>query len=276
MTGLDESQWSLSCALVLSDIHHTRHAPKTHFLKRPGLSILIDLDRLDEAEKLSSLFSIDRLNLLSFHQKDYGCFHKSQQAEPQYSSLAEYIRALAQQYDVIAPIAHIELLTFPRILGVNFNPLSVYRCLDEKGQLTFVVYEVHNTFGEAHSYIGKADSRGRVSLHEARKIFHVSPFFDVTGDYQLLHRQQNDHYSLIIRYRIEGALALTATLRGTIKSLTSLSIITSLIKTKQWPMRPWFAIHVEAAKLFFKKLRYISKPVAPAQSHSLSSTKDPR
>ena len=63
MTGLDESQWGSSCALVLSDIHHTRHAPKTHFLKRPGLSILIDLDRLDEAEKLSSLFSIDRLNL---------------------------------------------------------------------------------------------------------------------------------------------------------------------------------------------------------------------
>lgn len=276
MTGLDVSQGDPSCALVLSDIHHTRHAPKTHFLKRPGLSVLINLDRLDDADKLSSLFSVGRFNLLSFHQTDYGCFHKSQESGPQYSSLADYIRALAQQYDVKIPIERIELLTFPRILGVNFNPLSVYRCLDDKGQLIFVVYEVHNTFGEAHSYIGMADSQGRVSLHEAKKIFHVSPFFDVTGDYQLLHRQKNNQYSLIIRYRIEGALALTATLRGTIVSLTSASILTSLFKTKQWPMRPWFAIHVEAVKLFVKKLRYFSKPTAPAQSHSLSSAKDSR
>ena len=274
MTGLSDSHWGSSCALVLSDIHHTRHAPKSHFLRRPGLSLLIDLDRLDEAQKLSSLFSVDRFNLISFHQSDYGCFHKSQKSKPQYSSLAHYIRALAKDYNVTKPMARIELLTFPRILGVNFNPLSVYRCLDEDGQLCFVVYEVHNTFGEAHSYIGIADPQGRVSLHEAKKIFHVSPFFDVTGDYQLLHRQKNDHYSLIIRYRIKGALALTATLRGTIISLTSTSILTSLIKTKQWPMRPWFAIHVEAVKLFFKRLRYVSKPTAPTQSHSLSSAKD--
>ena len=274
MTGVAMDHRADACALVLSQIHHTRHAPKSHFLARPGLSILIDLDRLEEAKRTSWLFSVGRFNLLSFYETDYGCFHKSYKTPHKFQSLASYIRDLAKRCDVSSEIARIELLTFPRILGVNFNPLSVYRCLDEAGALLFVVYEVHNTFGEAHSYLGMSDIQGRASLHEASKIFHVSPFFDVKGDYQLFHRQHDDNYNLIIRYRIDGALALTATLRGKISALSTASIITSLLKTRQWPMRPWLAIHVEAAKLFFKRLTYFSKPPAPAEPHSLSSTKD--
>ena len=275
MTGATDIT-NAPCALVLSQIHHTRHGPKSHFLARPGLSLLIDLDRLDEAHKLSALFSVGRFNLLSFYETDYGCFHKSSDDNTGYPSLAAYIRGLARSYNVTVPLVKIELLTFPRIFGVNFNPLSVYRCLDDKGQLQFVVYEVHNTFGESHSYVGIGNKQGRVSLHEASKIFHVSPFFEVKGDYQLFHRQQGSHISVIIRYRIDGALALTATMRGIITNLTSRSVITSLAKTKQWPMRPWLAIHMEAAKLFFKRLSYFSKPSPPSQSHSFSSLKGPR
>ncbi|MDC1019988.1 hypothetical protein OAR27_01700, partial [Alphaproteobacteria bacterium] len=53
-----------------------RYGKPSHFLKRRGLSIWIDLDRLDEANKQSRLFSVGRFNLLSFHEKDYGAnFH---------------------------------------------------------------------------------------------------------------------------------------------------------------------------------------------------------
>lgn len=265
-----------ACALVTSQIHHTRHAPKPHFLARSGLSLLVDIERLDEAHRTSAFFSVGRFNILSFYERDYGCFHKSYETAHNHHSLGGYIRGLAAQYGVAQDIARIELLTFPRIFGVSFNPLSVYRCLDADGLLRFVVYEVHNTFGEAHSYVGIADNTGRVSLHEAKKCFHVSPFFDVKGDYQLLHRQTGRHYNLIIRYRIKGALALTATMRGEIKSLSGRAIFAALIQTRQWPLRPWFAIHLEAAKLFFKRLRLSSKPKPPLQPHSLSSAKGPR
>lgn len=277
MTHGGPVQADAACAMVTSQIHHTRHAPKPHFLARPGLSVLIDIDRLDEAHKMSRLFSVGRFNILSFYETDYGCFHNSHGEDTKHVSLAHYIRALATQYGVHKPIARIQLLTFPRIFGVSFNPLSVYRCLDKTGTLLFVVYEVHNTFGEAHSYVGVADETGRASLHDAAKIFHVSPFFDVTGDYQLFHRQDDTGaYRLIIRYRIDGALALTATMRGQIKQLSSALIIKSLIKTRQWPMRPWFAIHVEALKLFFKRMRFTTKPRPPVRSHSLSSAKGSR
>ena len=276
MNGESRANAQAACALVTSQIHHTRHAPKPHFLARLGLSILIDVERLDEAQQISALFSVGRFNLLSFYESDYGCFHKSQANPTKHASLGAYIRDLANQYGITSPIARIELLTFPRILGVSFNPLSVYRCLDASGALLFVVYEVHNTFGEAHSYVGRADEIGRTSLHEAKKIFHVSPFFDVRGDYQLLHRQKDSLFNLIIRYRIKGALALTATMRGHIIALSTRTIVTSLIATRQWPLRPWFAIHFEAAKLFFTRLRYFSKPTPPAHTHSPSSAKGPR
>ena len=274
MIGEQDTPTAQACALVISQINHTRHAPKKHFLARAGLSILIDLDRLEEANTQSYLFSVGRFNLLSFHETDYGCFHKLGTKARPHASLSAYIKDLAKSYGITGPFSRLELLTFPRILGVSFNPLSVYRCLDETGGLRFVVYEVHNTFGEAHSYVGIGDDKGRVSLHESAKVFHVSPFFDVTGDYQLLHRQQEQDYRLIIRYRINKALALTATLRGTVTQLSARSIITNLLKTRQWPMRPLLSIHIEALKLALKRLRFFSKPLPPKSSHSFSSTKE--
>lgn len=276
MTVQDGGLAQQPCALVTSQIHHTRHAPKPHFLARPGLSLLIDITKLDKANQQSRFFSVGRFNILSFFETDYGCFHKSYDKTHSYHSLSDYITGLAESVGITGPFARIELLTFPRIFGVSFNPLSVYRCLDASGKMVFVVYEVHNTFGEAHSYLGICDEAGRASLHEAVKCFHVSPFFDVTGDYQLFHRQAGTAYNLIIRYRIKGALALTATMRGTIIALHSWSIIKALFQTRQWPLRPWFAIHSEAVKLFIKRLSFISKPPPPSQSHSMSSVKGQR
>ena len=58
--------------LASSLITHTRHGTPSHFLSRSGLSILIDLDNLVLANTQSKLFSIDKFNLISFYQSDYG------------------------------------------------------------------------------------------------------------------------------------------------------------------------------------------------------------
>ena len=258
-----------ACHLVLSDIHHTRHTPRAHFLRRPGLSLLLDIDHMDIAHKQSALFSIGRLNLLSISPSDYGCFHKGYGAHhPPFNSLGDYIRSLATRYGVEEPLTKIDLLTFPRICGISFNPINVYRCFTADKRLAMVVYEVHNTFGELHSYIGLCHDDGSCNLHECAKIFHVSPFFDVQGEYQLSVKQRDNFYSLLIRYRRDQKPALTATLRGAIIPLTTTSIIKSMITQRQWPMRPWFAIHVEATKLFFKRIPFFTKPKPPVKPDS--------
>ena len=261
--------------LVLSKINHTRHAPKPHFLARPGLSILIDLDRMANTNRQSSLFSINRFNVLSFYERDYGCFHKAAHNDGlKAPTLADYIRNLAYHYGLKETLTQIDLLTFPRIFGVSFNPISVYHGYNDKGELKLLVYEVHNTFGDIHSYVALIeDDKTQNQLHHCQKMMHVSPFFEMDGHYLLSVRQRDDRYSLLIRYDKDKKPALTATLRGSVRPLSSINIVKSLITQRQWPLRPWFAIHLEAIKLFGKKLRFFSRPEPTPKQHSLSSAR---
>lgn len=252
-------------SLVPSTIIHTRHQPVSHRLERRGLSLLINLDRLDEAKRASRLFSIGRFNLLSFDERDHGPNHAAgRKVEP----LASYIRRIAAEVCPHQKVARVELLTFPRILGHVFNPISVYRCLDDDGATLMVVYEVRNTFGDMHAYIGINDD-----LHEASKVFHVSPFFPVEGGYKLKLRQDGDRINLAIRYNIKNKPALTATLRGNIKPLTSRAILGILIGMRLWPMRPLFSIHWEALKLWRKKVRFYRRPDPPGMNWSMARSK---
>ncbi len=65
----------------------------------------------------------------------------------------------------------------PRILGIGFNPITVYCAADKTGQIRMILYEVHNTFGDAHSYLGLLWPGWQGQLHRAEKKLHVSPFF---------------------------------------------------------------------------------------------------
>ena len=262
--------------LVLSEINHTRHAPRPHFLARPGLSLLIDLDQLNKANSQSAFFSVNRFNLLSFYERDYGCFHKAAHNDnlKNASNLADYVRLLADEYALKDKLSRIDLLTFPRIFGVSFNPISVYHGYNDKGELKLLVYEVHNTFGDIHSYVALIeDDKTKNQLHHCQKMMHVSPFFEMEGQYLLSVRQRDDNYSLLIRYDKDEKPALTATLRGKLEIISSKNILKALITQRQWPLRPWFAIHLEAVKLFGKKLRFFSRPEPAPKQHSLSSAR---
>ena len=250
-----------ACTLVLSQIHHTRHGTPSHFLRRKGLSIWIDLDDLDTANGQSTLFSVDRFNLLSFAQRDYGPnYRHSKPVE----SLAGYARRLAGELCPDVVIASVHLLTFPRVLGVAFNPVSVYVLRDGDGRDALLIYEVHNTFGDLHSYAGVPNYDGAV-LH-ATKLFHVSPFFPMDGEYRLMIRGggADGPVRLLMRYLSNGSARLTATLRGSPERMTTLGIVKSLCKTGQWPLRPLMSIHFEAVKLWIKKVPFYRRPEPPA------------
>lgn len=249
-----------ACQLVRSKIDHTRHGTPSHFLSRKGLSIWLDLDALPQAGRQSALFSIDRFNLLSFFQSDYGPnFRKKGEVQ----DLAAYARDLAREICPSEDVTRVHLLTFPRILGVAFNPVSIYVLRNAAGQDVAYIYEVRNTFGDMHSYVGPAD--GDASMIEADKIFHVSPFFPIKGGYRLRVRASNhdDRVVVLMRYEAGGLPKLTATLRGRREKLTNLSVAKSLLATGQWPLRPLVSIHVEALRLWLKKVPFFSRPVPP-------------
>lgn len=250
----------LACHLVRSRIDHTRHGTPSHFLTRKGLSIWIDLDRLSDAGRHSSLFSVDRFNLLSFYQSDYGPNFRCQ---GRVTPLASYARSLAREICPETDIASVHLLTFPRILGVAFNPVSIYVLRDRSGADAIYIYEVRNTFGDMHAYVGRVES-GQAIL-QAEKIFHVSPFFPVSGNYRLRFQAPDNGLSVrvLMRYSDAGMPRLTATLRGEREQLTNLGVIKALVATGQWPLRPLVSIHVEAARLWWKRVTFHRRPKPP-------------
>ncbi|MDB3891809.1 DUF1365 domain-containing protein [Alphaproteobacteria bacterium] len=248
-----------ACCLVPSIINHTRHGSPSHFLARRGLSIWLDLDNLPAANKLSALFSIGRFNLLSFFEGDYGPNFKSTMP-PQ--SLNSYARKMAAELIPDVTINSVHLLTFPRILGLAFNPVSVYVLRDRDGRDRLYIYEVRNTFGDMHSYIGTVEANG--AILESAKLLHVSPFFPLTGEYRLKIKADNDQpIRVLMRYLADGKPQLTATLRGDVEPLTNVGVLKSLVKTGQWPLRPLVSIHLEAAKLWMKKVPFFRRPEPP-------------
>lgn len=251
---------SPACQLVRSRIDHTRHGTPSHFLSRRGLSIWMDLDRLDEADAQSDLFSVDGFNLLSIRQADYGPnFQKDGPVTP----LADYARQLARDICPGVEMRSVHILTFPRILGFAFNPVSVYVLRDGSGDDRVVIYEVRNTFGDMHSYVGEV--RGGEAVLSAQKIFHVSPFFSVEGDYRLRMQADpaDDRVRVLMRYSVDGISRLTATLRGKREKLTNLSVFWALLATGQWPLRPLVSIHVEALRLWMKRVPFHTRPEPP-------------
>lgn len=244
-----------ACALVPSSIVHVRHGTPQHRLERKGLSIWVDLDQLDAADAQSPFFSVGRFNLLSFSPKDYGPNFKS---KAPYQNLAAYARSLASSVMPDQPIDQVMLLTFPRILGVSFNPISVYLCRHQ-GKDVLAIYEVRNTFGDMHSYIGRMDGDKAV-VHEVQKKLHVSPFFSMDGDYRLKINASADVMRLLIHYHQDKTPLLTATMRGNIIPLSSKAIVKEMFRAGQFPLRPLVSIHIEAVKLWLKRVTFFRRP----------------
>jgi uncharacterized protein len=74
------------------------------------------------------------------------------------------------------------LQAFPRVLGHAFKPVSFWYAHRADGSLAAIVAEVNNTFGERHCYLLPEPQYGQTML--AHKVFHVSPFCDVQGEYR--------------------------------------------------------------------------------------------
>ncbi len=257
--------------LVDSEIIHTRHGTPSHRLYRRGLSLWINLNRLDEADKSAWLFSVNKFNLVSFYEADFGCNHKSKRPQgAPVTPLKDYIISQISAHYPEATLKDIHILAFPRILGMAFNPISVYRCTTENGAGDIVLYEVHNTFGDSHTYFAISKTGHNDCQHDVAKSLHVSPFYDMEGEYRLGLKLKDSKLHLLVRYSHEMKTRLTATLVGTLYPLSSGQLLGFLCRHLHLPMRVWTAIHVEAVKLLLKGCRFYKRPEAETGPVSIS------
>ena len=205
------------------------------------------------------LFSRNRANLLSLHDRDHG-------GEPGEGRGAAWVREVLAARGLDACDGQVLLLAQPRVLGHVFNPVSFWLCHDREGALRVVIAEVNNTFGDRHSYICHHDDRRPIAPEDtlqARKIFHVSPFQEVAGDYSFNFDIDAGHVNIRIDYRA-GEGRLLATLTGSRRPATTSGLMAAMLRRPFGSRRVLGLIHWQALRLWWKGARYHPRPAPPA------------
>ena len=244
--------------LYVGKVMHARMKPVAHRFTYDVFSLLLDIDRLEDAARASAVFSVGRFNLLSFSEADHG----PRDGTP----LRAHVDALLHEAGLDAP-ARVLLLCYPRILGFTFNPLSVYWCYDAAGALVALVYEVRNTFGEMHTYVAPIRD-GEISeagVRQARdKIFYVSPFMDMAMRYHFRLLPPGDRIGLRILETDAKGPMLAATFSGEREPFTTRALVAACARLPLMTLKVVAAIHFEALRLWIKGLRLRPRPTPPA------------
>jgi uncharacterized protein len=245
--------------LYWGEVLHRRLRPRVNAFRYRVCFVALPMSRLGLAE--NRWFSINRFNLFSLHYRDYG---PGDGRHP-----LAWLRELLAAERLGAADGEIVLQTFPRVLGYVFNPVSFWHCFDRAGDVRAVVCEVNNTFGERHCYLlahpDGAPLRSGETLH-ARKVFHVSPFFPVAGDYRFRFRLGADRALARIDYHDAAGDLLHTSVSGSSRDWTARSFARTFAAHGWMTLAVIARIHYQALRLAAKRVRFFRKPAPPAQA----------
>jgi len=245
-------------------VNHRRLRPAQNAFSYGVFTLSIPMRARKRNPKLLNQHGVrdNRLGLFSFFDKDYGFSHAD--------SLA-WVEQILQDNQVPHVDGEIWLQTFPRLLGYVFNPVSFWICTRADGQVQAVLAEVNNTFGERHCYLLHKDSGEALRSGEtisSKKVFHVSPFCDVRGEYRFrfLFPQDSSSGKRSV-YRIElhedGQPLINTSISGTSRPLCRSALLLAFLRYPLMSIGVIFRIHWQALKLWLKGVPFYSKPKPP-------------
>ncbi len=253
-----------SAQLCFGNVHHTRLLPVRNSFNYGVYFLRLPLRELANNPVQSKLFSRNRFNLLSHHDKDHG-----DGKQP----LLQWIESLLKAQGIHDADGEVWLQTFPRVLGYVFNPVSFWFCHRSDGAVRAILCEVSNTFGERHCYLlDEGVPIGNAKELSARKIFHVSPFCTVEGSYrfQFIRSQRATYEDTLARidYHTDAGALLLTNITGSSRPLTDRNIGTALLRYPFMTMMVITRIHWQALKLWLKRVPFYRKPTPPTEELS--------
>ncbi len=245
-------------ALVgFGQVRHTRHRPRHNAFAYPTCFLMLPMRSLRTHGP--GALARNRRAALSFHDADHGAGGPD--------ALAWMEQLLAEQ-GIQDADGEVWLHTYPRVLGHTFKPVSFWYCHRADGSLRAVVAEVNNTFGERHCYLLDRPRYGVPCT--ATKVFHVSPFCPVRGEYRFvfMRTQQAGHDRTVARidYHDEagGPVLIGTSVSGTLEPLTPQSQRRALWSHPLLTLGVIGRIHWQAMRLWFKRTPFFRQPAAPA------------
>jgi DUF1365 family protein len=233
-------------ALYVGSVMHARRSPLRNVFRYPVYMTLLDLDELPRLDRSLRLFGWNRRAATSFNDADH-------------IDIRAYLRDNGVE---LGDGGRIEVLTNLRVLGYVFNPVSFWWCRNGDGTLACIVAEVSNTFGEQLPYLlrpAAPNGDARV-VFETGKRLHVSPFMPMDQSYTWWFSDPGAQLSVRMDVHEEGMKDFHATLTARRVPLTSRSLRRVLMRYPLMPARVTALIHLQALRLWLKRLPVFHKP----------------
>lgn len=247
-------------------VRHARLRPAKHAFVYATYFLMLPLRSLHQAARQEGQWGINRPGLLSFYEADHG-----DARPPEQGGALAWLDELLQQEGIMDATGEVWLHTYPRVLGFTFKPVSFWYCHraahDQGGALRAIVVEVNNTFGERHCYLLDAPLYG--AEQRADKVLHVSPFNAVEGHYRFrfMRSEQDGQERTVacIDYYDDASdsALLQTSVSGTLQTLTPAALRKALWRYPAMTLGVVLRIHLQALRLWLKKLPFFRKPAAP-------------
>jgi uncharacterized protein len=249
--------------IYVGTVTHRRLRPKRHRFRYQVFFLLLDVDEIPALCARLRLLSHRRFNLFSFDERDH--------ADGSDTSLRDWVEGHLTRAGIDTGGGPIRLLAMPRVLGYGFNPLSVWFCYHRDGGLAALMHEVHNTFGERHTYLIPvvSDDEPENIRQTCTKTFHVSPFMAMNMRYDFRVHAPDERLSLAIRGSDGDGPLIIAVLAARRRELSDVALLRVFCGTPLLTLKVIGGIHWEAARLWIKGLRLHPRPATPDRAVSI-------
>lgn len=252
--------------LGFGSVRHTRLRPVRNAFAYPGYFLMLPMRAMQDPRHraANTCLARNRRAALSFYDRDHG-----DGRGPEQGGALGWLDALLQREGIRDATGEAWLHCYPRVLGYTFKPVSFWFCHrapdDDGGSLRAIVVEVNNTFGERHCYL--LDRPGWGAALEAEKVFHVSPFLNVEGHYRFRFmralRPDGEHSVARIDYDDNRGAVLQTSVSGTLAPVSPATVRKALWRYPAMTLGVIGRIHLQAARLWLKRVKLVGKPAAP-------------
>lgn len=210
------------------------------------------------------LFALDLTDLDLFSYKLFGQnnYHPFRFVDSDYLTQAEGITLTDRVNSILmennlGTAQRVLFCGHVRLFGYVFNPVAFFYCYDNQNVLKAVIAEVTNTFKERKTYV--VSLKGGVLEKDTPKDFYVSPFIPVDTRFQFQFEQPTDTLRVSIDSSDSQGNILQATLTGRRKSLNDSRLLFYLFRYPLMTFWITIRIHLQAFKLWMRKVPYFSK-----------------
>lgn len=218
--------------------------------------VLIDPD---DTRDVAPLFSRNSAGLFSLHDRDHGGARGKGEG-------VAWAQNVLQSAGLDLANVKLFLLAQPRFAGYWFNPVAFWLAM-RGDDLVAVIAEVNNTMGDRHSYLCAHEGFTPIGPKDeltSKKVFHVSPFQEISGDYRFRFSVSDERIDITIDL-VDRNKGLIATLNGPLAPLTARSVMSMAVRRPAGALRVMALILWQAAKLKIKGARFRKRTPPPAQ-----------